>query len=441
MTVLIRNVEVAGRVCDVRIRGGRVAEIGRGLTAGRQAEVVYGRGGALIPGLHDRHLHVLALAAAARSLDLAQVRTPGQMAAALGNTAERTGGATLPWLRAVGYHESIAGRLDRWALDRLAGERPTRVQHRSGALWILNSAALRLIRLDDSMDIERDARGEPTGRLWRYDERLRHQLPKQAPDVHALGSRLTRYGITSITDATPDTDAPAVRAIAELPQHVTFLGASAPVPEGSLLGPRKIMLRDHDLPDYEQLRQLVLAARHENRAVAVHCVTRVSVLLTLAVLDDVGRWPQDRIEHAAVVPDPALLSGLTVVTQPAFVSTRGDDYVRDVEPDDVPHLYPFASLLDAGVRVHASSDAPFGPLDPWEVIRAARDRTTCSGAVLGAAERVSARTALTSYWSQPRIAPGMRADLCLLGAPMAEVLREPDSSQVQAVWIDGLRQV
>jgi hypothetical protein len=44
-------------------------------------------------------------------------------------------------------------------------------------------------------------------------------------------------------------------------------------------------------------------------------------------------------------------------------------------PTTSPHLYPFASLLGAGVDTTASSDATYGPLDPWEVIRAARERT------------------------------------------------------------------
>src|SRR5439155_480481 len=57
---------------------------------------------------------------------------------------------TLPpgeWLRAVGWagHEHD---LDRDVLDAVVPDRPVRVQHRSGALWVLNSAALRRVGLD-----------------------------------------------------------------------------------------------------------------------------------------------------------------------------------------------------------------------------------------------------------------------------------------------------
>ena len=46
------------------------------------------------------------------------------------------------WLRGVAYHESVAGPLDRDRLDAWVADRPLRVQHRSGALWMLNSAGI-----------------------------------------------------------------------------------------------------------------------------------------------------------------------------------------------------------------------------------------------------------------------------------------------------------
>ena len=72
------------------------------------------------------------------------------------------------------------------------------------------------------------------------------------------------------------------------------------------------------------------SAHAAGRPVAVHCVTRVQLVLTLAALDAAGRLPGDRIEHGAVIPAESLpdLRGLTVVTQPHFVAERGEQYAR-----------------------------------------------------------------------------------------------------------------
>ena len=70
-TTFVR-VDVDGACTDVRIAGGRVHQVGNSLPrAGTR--VVDAGGGALLPGLHDHHLHLLAMAARDRSLDLGGV--------------------------------------------------------------------------------------------------------------------------------------------------------------------------------------------------------------------------------------------------------------------------------------------------------------------------------------------------------------------------------
>lgn len=415
MSTLLIDVEVEGLRVDVRVLGGRVSEVGVCL-ARHDDEVVDGAGGALLPGLHDHHLHLLALAAARTSIDCR---------GGLDVLASAPGDG---WVRGVGLEDSV----DRHVLDTVVAGRPVRVQHRSGSLWMLNTVALRLVEhvLDSTADVERDAGGSPTGRLWRYDDRLRPALPDAELDLEALGRELASFGITSVTDATPGLETFA--GVERLPQHVTFLGR------------RKLLLRDHDLPPYDELCALIADRHREGLPVAVHCVTRESLLLTLAALDEVGRLPGDRIEHAAVVPPDVVerLRGLRVVTQPGFLADRGDDYLRDVHPDDLAHLYPYAGLLAAGVDVVASSDAPYGPVDPWAVLRAARDRRTPSGAVVGVSERVAVRTALAGYLTDARgmprrVAPGAVGDLTLLTVGLAEAMVEPARERVRATWCSG----
>ncbi len=454
MRVLLHDVEVEGRRVDVEIHDGTVTAVGRGLACAGADRVVDGAGGALLPGLHDHHLHLLALAAVRRSVSCgpSDVTGPDGFAERL-RLAHRSldPGA---WLRGVGYHESVAGDLDRHRLDALVADRPVRVQHRSGALWMLNTRAVDELAdvLPEHPDVERDPAGRPTGRLWRLDGLLRG-VTRDAPPLDDVDRELAALGLTGVTDATPDLDEDTLRLLEEisttgsLRARVHVLGAQrAPTAPRLTAGPVKLLLHDHDLPDLDHLVERVRSAHDAGRPVAVHVVTRVSLALTLAALDLAGTVPGDRLEHAAVVaPDvhgDLVRLGLRVVTQPGFLRTRGDDYRHDVDPDDLPCLYPYAGLLADGIPVAPSSDAPYGELDPWRVMADAAERVTATGHVIGAGERVEVARALAGYLSSPeapggpvrRVRPGAPADLCLLGVPLDEALRRPDRSVVREVW-------
>ena len=131
---------------------------------------------------------------------------------------------------------------------------------------------------------------------------------------------------------------------------------------------------------------------------AVHYLTREAMLILLAVLDEVGTLPGDRVEHGAIVPretiDDIHRRGLTVFTQPGVLADRGDDYLRDVDKRDLPDLYRCRSLMDADVPVALSSDAPHGPLDPWAAMATAMSRCAPNGRVADSGERITAAQAL-----------------------------------------------
>jgi predicted amidohydrolase YtcJ len=255
-----------------------------------------------------------------------------------------------------------------------------------------------------------------------------------------------------VTDATPvdrlEDLAPLAEAAASghLPQRTVVTGgpslAAAEMPSPLTRGPVKLVIADHALPSLEDLVGWVRAAHEQDRPVAVHCVTRTALALTLAALDAGGAIIGDRIEHGSVVPPelrrPVASLRLVVVTQPNFVAERGDRYLAEVDADDQPHLYPCRSLLDAGFGVGGGTDAPFGDPDPWLAIRAAVERRTAGGAPLGLREAVSPERALALFLTPPddpggevrRVRPGAPADLCLLDASLSLVLEEPSSDRV-----------
>jgi predicted amidohydrolase YtcJ len=446
---------------------GRLVAVGTGLRRAPGEDELDAAGGEVLPGLHDHHVHLLASAAANQSVRVGppQVRDARAFADALAaaTVARPPGG----WIRAVGYHESVAGELDRDALDRVAPRHPVRVQHRSGALWIANSAALAALGVDQAIHpgIDRDAAGRPTGRLWRMDawvgDRLR-AAGAPAIDLGALSAAAARVGITGWTEATPergdDDTALLLEAVASgvmrqrlhlmLPSTADLTAVTRLGEVGVTAGPVKIMLDDPTLPGLDELTRVMGQAHGRGWPVAVHCVTRVQLLLTLAALDAAGRVNGDRIEHGAVIPEealPRLAQGeITVVTQPNFVAERGDQYLAEVPASDLPDLWRGRSLAVAGVAVAAGTDAPFGSPDPWVAVRAAIRRRTYLGQVLGAGEEVDAATALRWWAGWPnrparprRLAAGQPADLVVLRAPLAVALAGDGPVPVAATLIGG----
>ena len=446
--MLIARAELEGRACAVRIAGDRIAEVGAELEPRPGERIFDAAGGALLPGLHDHHLHLFAWAAARRSVACGPpaVRDAGALASALREAAR----AAKPgaWIRGVGYHDSVAGPLDRHILDALVPDHPLRIQQRTGSLWCLNSAACRALGVDDA-----------TGRLFHADAALRARLgADEAPSLAEVGSLLSRAGVTGVTDASPDNGAEELAAFAraqargELPQRVVAMGR-ADLPHSSAprlaRGARKLRLAESALPRFEHLVAEIESAHARGRAVAIHCVTRAELVFACAAFETAGTRAGDRIEHASIAPPDSLAPlaalRLTVVTQPGFIATRGDAYRRDVDSNDLPYLYRCAGLVTAGIPLGGSTDAPYGDAEPWAAMRAAVDRRAPDGLTLGADEALSPERALALFTTPAespggaprRIVPGARADLCLLDRPWSAVRRQLESRQVVATWCDG----
>ncbi|GAB2658811.1 amidohydrolase family protein [Nocardia goodfellowii] len=441
--MLIRRARVFGSVhSDVRWRGGRIVECGTGFRPLPGEDDIDARGGWLLPGLHDHHIHLRALAARAGSVPLG----PEQVADLDGLFRElRRLDSELPagqWIRGTGYHESVAGVLDRRLLDRALPGRPIRIQHRSGALWMLNSAGCAEVDLEEcaAPGVERDAGGQPTGRLWRLDSWLGERIPTLPLDLMSVSGQAARHGITGFTDATPGLAQHEVSGLAEavgdgrIVQRVHCMAPPTitdPGIERFTLGPTKILLDDTTLPTLDDFTGAIRDAHAAGRPVAVHCVTRVQLMLTLAALDNAGTATGDRIEHGAIIPDSVLdqlrTRALTVVTQPHFPVERAAQYARDVPDEDRADLWRLGSLLHGGVAVAAGSDAPFGGPDPWRVLTAATTRSNRA-----ASEAIPLAKALQLFFGladRPAVlrtvTPGAVADLTLLRVAPEEIAADP----------------
>ncbi len=470
--MLIVNAEIWGiGLADLRIENGRIAEIGKGLERNSD-QVVDAEQGALLPGLHDHHMHLLSTAASLRSIFCGppKIKNENELIELLSNAAPGEDG----WIRGMAYHEAIGPDIDRHWLDRYAPVCPIRIQHRSGAAWIFNSLGLdklglKKIGLEKPKDqillpegIERDDDGNLTGRLFHMDQWLAERMPAITPSLAAVSQMLAGFGVTGITDATPRNGPAEWQLIAlaqdkgELLQRVMLMGnqhLEAIASDIQALGSRKIYLKENQLPGFEQLVEDIQIAHGQGRSVAFHCVTRTELIYALSCLaaadTDSGIDYGDRIEHASITDSDGLElladQGVTVVTQPNFIYERGDQYLLQVEAGDHHNLYRGKAFLDAGIPLAAGTDAPFGDPDPWKGMRAAVERCTESGVVLGATEKLTPEQALSLFLGSAgapgvgdrKIEIGQPADFCLLNKPWIEAREILSSGLVRATICGG----
>ncbi|TPG25499.1 amidohydrolase family protein [Mycolicibacterium hodleri] len=415
-------------VVDIRTDH-HIVEVAQDLAPARGESLFDASERTVIPGLHDHHVHMHSAAAAMTSVSIGprEARDRNGLRTALATAHVGDDG----WIRAVGYHEAVAGELDRVALDEVSPPVPVRVQHRSGILWTLNSAGLDRVGLSD----------HPDGRLRSSDPSWSDSLARRETGLADVSRKLASYGVTGMTDATPDLGVVDVVRFAEAHRRGELLQRV------HCLAPGKRILHDDEL-DLDALTAWIDARHAADAIVALHCVTAAQLVITIAALRAAGSRVGDRIEHAAVVPTDCLDAlaelDVVVVTQPNFVAERGDQYLTDVPQDEHHQLWRVGSLIAAGIPLAMSTDFPFGDPDPWAAMRAAVRRTTASGSVLGEQERISARTALTSFFGAPEhpalprtVNPGEPANLCVLAGTPDDVLRELDAGLVAATVVEG----
>lgn len=190
---------------------------------------------------------------------------------------------------------------------------------------------------------------------------------------------------------------------------------------------------------------------------AVHAIGQRAVDMALSALSGAAAIPgslglRHRVEHAYLAPLPSQLERLrdlkaVVSTQPAFLWVNGDSWPAMFGAADTDRMMPMASLLALGIPTQINTDYPNAPLDPFCNLRAAVERRTREGAIVGAAEAVTAGQAWSlategSAFSafeearRGRIEPGYLADLVVLsGDPV--VAGHFDGLSVDATVVGG----
>jgi predicted amidohydrolase YtcJ len=196
----------------VRVRNGKIAEVGQAAVAGA-TEVVDLAGGTLLPGFIDAHAHPVFAGRQLRECDLRQATNAAGYLELIAAYARAH--PDQEWITGGGWSMDAfpGGRPDRQTLDAVVSDRPVYLPNRDGhGAWV-NTRALELAGIStatpDPADgrIERDASGQPMGTLQEGATTLVSRLLPGVSEsdwyeaLLAAQEHLLSFGITGWQDA------------------------------------------------------------------------------------------------------------------------------------------------------------------------------------------------------------------------------------------------
>jgi predicted amidohydrolase YtcJ len=442
-------------------RKGVIHWIGDEADAPKADRVIDMQGAAIVPGLTDAHVHLFAIANERQQISLngADVRSMAEVLDRISDAARKSSAAQ--WIRAVGFDENNLAEHrypTRDEIDAAAPDHPVIIRRFCGHTAILNSAALRLLRIDDGISdppsgsFGRDARGRLDGSAKESAaEAIFRAIPPIDPATMAASLRATiedsiRMGLTAAVEAAvgftsgfddefavwnllrqdasfspirlgfmyqldpkdaaargltprrdPDWQGMTLKFFADGIVGARTAAVSKPFAD---TGTNGFFMRDED-----DLERVIVEAHLDGWQTATHCVGDRASARVISAFEKAeralpGQKPRHRIEHYFVPPEGGLarmkaLDAL-IVTQPSFLTRMRRSILGAFGPD-AGRMYPARTVVDAGVTWIGSSDAPTGHVSPWVGMANAVDRGASLGSPIGPDEALSRRQALGSY--------------------------------------------
>ena len=115
--------------------------------------------------------------------------------------------------------------------------------------------------------------------------------------------------------------------------------------------------------------------------------------------------PRLRLEHLTEpgvnAMEKAAEKGFAFVCQPIFAYCEIETYFKNLGKDRIKGLYPFKSILDSGVKMCFSTDAPTTswavPSDPFSNLKSAVTKYAYEGTDIGQEQRIDIETAIRLY--------------------------------------------
>ncbi len=495
----------------IAIRDGVIAAVGdhRVSAAAAPGTRTFDLGGrTVIPAFHDAHAHVWKIGHLLTTM--LDVRGVESIEAIVARVAAFRG--QLPpgaWLLGRGFNEATMaeGRMPTRAdLDRAAPDQPVVLTRTCGHTYACNSVALARAGITSDTappvggDIDRDGDGMPSGVLREtamglitkvmppptdddYERMitaaLRHQLSLGITMSSCCGVNAQLLGVYRAMDAggrlparmnvMPFRRVDGVPAPLPLPEmhrspmlHVDTVKFLA---DGGLSGATAALSvpyrhrSDRGLLrfDREELLALCQESHDAGWRIATHAIGDVAIDQMLDIYEALGPHPRGlghRIEHLGL-PSATQLAraarlGVIAAPQAIFLHELGRNFREYLPESLLPRCYPLRAMLDAGITVALSSDAPVVENDnPLAGMTAAITRRDRAGEPLLPEQAITAGEALDAYTrggaiavgldtTLGTIAKGFRADLAVLsGHPLTTPPDALGALAVDLTLLDG----
>ena len=459
----------------IAVGGGRIIRVGS--NAQCESEAAEGarfldlQGCIAIPGFVDAHAHLIHTGPRLSWIQLQNVRSKKQLLAAVAREGKikRIHG----WILGRGWDESRwpdRSHPTRTELDAVARGIPTLLRRVDGHMSVVNTAALRMLRLPHrTLGFEHDVDGVPTGVLKETANDLAgHRTRPAVKDLEAgfpqMVKSVHRLGITSVHDVV---DARGMQAyqnllrrgvlglrvnmmplITLLPNlekgklHLSFsgswlrFGALKAFSDGSL-GARTAALHEPytDSPRtcgrlehrVEALKRMVRRAHRAGFQLGIHAIGDRAIDAVLDAYDsalagEIGDY-RHRIEHFELPTEEALERcaslGIIPVMQPNFVvqwSQPGGMYEARLGAERTARNNPHRLILRKGLHLAFGSDGmPYGPIYGLRgaVLPPLRDQVMPFSEALTAYSLGGARASFEER-TKGRLVPGALADITVL---------------------------
>lgn len=495
------------QVQAVAIKNSRVIKVGKNREIKslikESTEVIDLKGKTVLPGLIDTHIHIAGFGKALTKVNLRGVQSIKEMQEKLKKRVEKT--EEEKWILGRGWDQDRLKDKrypTRWDLDEVSPNNPVVFTRVCGHLCVVNSRTLEKASITAETtsppggEIDKDPKtGEPTGILRENAMDLVHGVmaePIEQQRMEACGLACRKAVEAGLTTVHWIIHSPAeihviqkLRALNNLPlrvyilipveflDHLLCLGLSTGfgddmvriggvkiLADGSL-GARTAALHESYSDDSstrgmmlyseERLEALIMKTRRAGLQLAVHAIGDRAVDLVLTALEKAlnempGKNHRHRIEHASVLSEKRIRRmkrlGVIASVQPHFVVS--DFWVADrLGPKRARWVYPFKTLIQAGVPIAGGSDCPVEPISPLLGIWAAVSRKSFPEEQISVYEALRMYTIDAAFASfeedvKGSIEVGKLADLVVLSDDPRKV--PPDEIKdivVEMTFVDG----